>query len=216
MDIVTKCNISIFRDNTQKPLNFRKFNGLLCRKLEFLYLLIWNIKFRGRFHLELVHGLAGFGDIDRVAVTIRHVLASPSICCSGTSHDVPSIVVLPTSARLCLPIRGTNTKFFELFTILSFRVHNSDMIVLYCMCQEIQFSSLSFLFLFNTKTGSLMTAGFCTIFRSPAAKQRQAIFFVTSAPARRSRADRCMSPARRASAPSARHSWPVWPRRARR
>ena len=28
-------------------------------------------------HLELVHCLAGFGDVDRVAVAIRHVLASP-------------------------------------------------------------------------------------------------------------------------------------------
>ena len=76
------------------------------------------------------------------------------ICCSGSSSDLPSIVVLPTNTRLCLPIRGTNANFIELFTILSFHVHNSDMIVLYLMTQEIQFSSLSFLFLFNTKTDS--------------------------------------------------------------
>ena len=33
--------------------------------------------FGSGLHLELVHGLAGFGDVDRVAVAIRHVLASP-------------------------------------------------------------------------------------------------------------------------------------------
>ena len=111
-------------------------------------------------------------------VMFLHLL---TICCSGSSSDLPSIVVLPTNTRLCLPIRGTNANFIELFTILSFHVHNSDMIVLYLMSQEIQFSSLSFLFLFSffltQKPAVVLTAGFCARYEPHAAILRQAVDF---------------------------------------
>ena len=70
--IITHSEIS-----TQKTLIFKKISVFVCRKLVFLCLLFWSAYLRGCFHLELVHCLAGFGDVDRVAVAIRHVLASP-------------------------------------------------------------------------------------------------------------------------------------------
>ena len=64
--------------------------------------------------------------------TVRHIVASPYLF-FGNRFRFPSPVVLPLPRSLCLPIRGTNSNFLELFTILSFHVHNSDMIVLYPM-----------------------------------------------------------------------------------
>ena len=66
--IITHSEIS-----AQKTLIFKKISVFICRKLVFLCLLFWSAYLGRRLHLKLVHCLAGFGDVDVVAVTVRHV-----------------------------------------------------------------------------------------------------------------------------------------------
>ena len=70
--IITHSEIS-----TQKTLIFKKISVFICRKLVFLCLLFWSAYLRGGFHLELVHCVAGFRDVDVGRITVRHVSASP-------------------------------------------------------------------------------------------------------------------------------------------
>ena len=72
--IITHSEIS-----TQKTLIFKKISVFICRKLVFLCLLFWSAYLGRSFHLELVHCLACFRHIDRIAVAVRHILASPSL-----------------------------------------------------------------------------------------------------------------------------------------
>ena len=93
--IITHSEIS-----TQKTLIFKKISVFICRKLVFLCLLFWSAYLRCSFHFELVHGLACFGNVDRIAVTVRHLICSPLQVLLENRIVISSVVVLPAATAL--------------------------------------------------------------------------------------------------------------------
>lgn len=71
--------------------------------------------FRCSFHFELVHGLACFGNVDRIAVTVRHLICSPLQVLLENRIVISSVVVLPATtaimtANLLLKLTGKTDK----------------------------------------------------------------------------------------------------------
>ena len=91
--------------STQKTLIFNKISVFICRKLVFLCLLFWSAYLRGGFHLELVHGFAGFRDVDVGRITVRHVVASPCLF-SGNHLSISFTRSFSASA----PIMNANSR----------------------------------------------------------------------------------------------------------
>ena len=105
--IITHSEIS-----TQKTLIFKKISVFICRKLVFLCLLFWSAYLRRCFHLELVHGLTCFGDVDVIAVTVRHFKWSPSFNCGKSFGDFLSRSLTGTQKLMSAKVRlGWKTKF---------------------------------------------------------------------------------------------------------
>ena len=98
--IITRSEIS-----TQKTLIFKKISVFICRKLVFLCLLFWSAYLRGGFHLELVHCVAGFRDVDVGRITVRHVVASPCLF-SGNHLSISFTRSFSASA----PIMNANSR----------------------------------------------------------------------------------------------------------
>ena len=64
------------------------------------------------FHLELVHSLASLGDVDVVAVTVRHFECSPSFNCGKSFGDFLSRSLTGTKQLMSAKVRlGWKTKF---------------------------------------------------------------------------------------------------------
>ena len=70
-----------------------------------------------RFHLELVHGLSGFRNVDRVAA-VRHAFTSPYFVV-GKSYVISTVVVLPAKATIWLPMCVRAACFLTIFRFLS-------------------------------------------------------------------------------------------------
>ena len=78
---------------------------LLCRKLVIFRFMLWNAYVGGGFHLELVHCVAGFRDVDAGRITVRHVVASPCLF-SGNHLSISFTRSFSASA----PIMNANSR----------------------------------------------------------------------------------------------------------
>ena len=105
MDSLQFVIISRSEIGTQKTLIFKKISVFICRKLVFLCLLFWSAYLRGGFHLELVHCVAGFRDVDVGRITVRHVVASPCLF-SGNHLSISFTRSFSASA----PIMNANSR----------------------------------------------------------------------------------------------------------
>ena len=123
--IITHSEIS-----TQKTLIFKKISVFICRKLVFLCLLFWSAYLRGGFHLELVHCVAGFRDVDVGRITVRHVVASPCLF-SGNHLSISFTRSFSASA----PIMNANSRreFHGNFDLIKMPGHLLRMVrLLFC------------------------------------------------------------------------------------